>query len=323
MITVVEYNREKKETIVHENVKWREFEEVPERLYWWDISTPTLDDKDLLSERFHFHPLAIEDCIAEIHYPKIDFYETYLYLVVHGVDIDLSEKEGFAPKELDVFLGKNYLLTYHTKEMRSVSEILRRAGENSPIFEYGLDFVLYSILDVLMTNYIPVLESIEDQLDSVEEIIFDRPEQATLKDILSIKRTLMRLKKTIFPQREVINHLARNEYKFVQPKTQAYFRDVYDMLYRMAEMTESFRDVSTALVETYLSTVSNRMNQVVKVLTLITTIFLPLTLIAGIYGMNFEYMPELHWRYGYYFALGLMVVVAIGLIGMFKWKRWF
>jgi magnesium transporter len=245
-----------------------------------------------------------------------------LYLVVHGVDVDLSEKEGFAPKELDVFLGQNFLITYHKKEARSVSEVMRRCRENTPIFDYGLDFVLYSILDILVANYVPVLDSIEDQLEDVEEVIFDRPEQAALKDILALKRTLMRLKKTVFPQREVINHLARNEYQFVQPKTQAYFRDVYDMLYRMAEMIESFRDVSTAMVETYLSTVSNRMNEIMKVLTLFSTIFLPLGVIAGIYGMNFDYMPELHWKYGYPFALGLMLLVALTLIGYFKWKKW-
>jgi magnesium transporter len=322
MITVVEYNKEQKQITVHEHVNWKNFKTIPEHLYWWDLSTPTREENDLLSERFKFHPLAIEDCIAEIHYPKIDFYENYLYLVVHGVDVDLSEREGFAPKELDIFLGKDYLVTYHDKEARSVNEVLRRCKENTPIFEYGLDFVLYTILDILVANYVPVLESIEENLEEVEEIIFGNPEQAALKDILAIKRTLMRLKKTVFPQREVINHLARNEYEFVQPRTQAYFRDVYDMLYRMAEMTESFRDVSTAMVETYLSTVSNRMNQVMKVLTLITTIFLPLTLIAGIYGMNFQYMPELHWKYGYPFALGIMVIVAMSLVGFFKWKKW-
>lgn len=322
MITVVEYDKSQKKLTVHENVMAQQFNMDPEHLYWWDFYNPTPVENRALSDRFHFHPLAIEDCIADIHYPKIDFYETYLYLVVHGVDVDRSEKEGFAPKELDVFLGQNYLITYHKKAMRSTDEMMRRVKENSPVFDYGLDFVLYSILDILVANYVPVLDSIEDQLEEVEEIIFDNPEQAALKDILAVKRTLMRLKKTVFPQREVINHLARNEYQFVLPKTQAYFRDVYDMLYRMAEMIESFRDVSTAMVEIYLSTVSNRMNQIMKVLTLFSSIFLPLSFIAGIYGMNFDYMPELHWKYGYPFALGIMALVAAFLLGWFKWRKW-
>lgn len=322
MITVVEYDKPQKKLTIHENVTGPQFKMNEDHLYWWDFSTPSPEENRALSDQFHFHPLAVEDCVADIHYPKIDFYETYLYMVVHGVDVDLSEKQGFAPKELDIFLGQNFLITYHKKDARSVSEVMRRVKESSPIFEYGLDFVLYSILDILVANYVPVLDSIEDQLEGVEEIIFDRSEQAALKDILAVKRTLMRLKKTIFPQREVINHLARNEYQFVQPKTQAYFRDVYDMLYRMAEMIESFRDVSTAMVETYLSTVSNRMNEVMKVLTLFSTIFLPLGVIAGIYGMNFDYMPELHWKYGYPFALSLMLLVALSLIGYFKWKKW-
>ncbi|MCI0619374.1 magnesium/cobalt transporter CorA, partial [bacterium] len=194
--------------------------------------------------------------------------------------------------------------------------------EKVPLFEFGLDFVLYSIIDVMVVHYIPVLESIEEQLETYEEKIFEDPKPQILREILNLKRSVMRLKRTVFPQREVINHLARNEYEFVQKRTQAYFRDVYDHLYRMAEMTESFRDMSTAMVEAYLSTVSNRMNEIMKVLTTITTIFMPLTVITGIYGMNFEYLPELRWRYAYFVVLGIMVVVVLSLLSYFRKKRW-
>jgi len=322
MITIVEYHREQKQLTVHENADWRNFQSKPECLYWWDLNTPTEEEQTCLSEYFHFHPLAIEDCVADVHHPKVDYYETYLYLVIHGVDVDRTQIEGFAPKELDIFLGKNYLLTFHKKEARSVKEVLRRCRENTPIFEYGLDFVLYSVLDILVTNYMPVLETIEDDLDSCEEEVFSNPEPEVLRKILLMKRTLMTLKKTVFPQREVINHLARNEYEFVNVKTQVYFRDVYDMLYRMAEMTESFRDVTTALVETYLSTISNRLNEIMKILTLFATIFMPLTVLTGIYGMNFQHMPELRWAYGYYYILGLMGLVTFILVTYFKWKKW-
>lgn len=322
MITLVEFDPASKKLEVHENVNWRDVKPDPGILYWWDLNDPGPDEQTILSEFFHFHPLAIEDCISDIHYPKVDFYDTYLYLVIHGVDIDRTKVEGFAPKEIDIFLGQNYLLTFHRKDTRSVAEVLRRCKENTPIFEFGLDFVLYTLLDLLVSGYMPVLSSIEDELDQVEEKIFQKAEPESLRELLTLKRTLMRLKKTIFPQREVINHLSRNEYHFVQQRTQAYFRDVYDMLYRMAEMTESFRDVSTALVETYLSMVSNRMNEIMKVLTLAATIFGPLTVIGGIYGMNFQYMPELHWRYGYYFALGLMGVVTFSMITYFKYRDW-
>jgi magnesium transporter len=322
MITVVEYNKQQKKLTVHDNVDWKQFRSDPENLYWWDLSSPSEEESECLAGYFNFHPLAIEDCIADIHYPKIDFYETYLYLVVHGVDVDRSEVEGFSPKELDIFLSQTYLLTYHRKEARSIAEVLRRAKENSPIFDYGLDFVLYSILDILVTNYLPVLQDLEDQIDQAEDDLFEDPEPADLRKILTLKRTLMKLKKTVFPQREVMNHLARNEYQFITRKTQFYFRDVYDMLYRMAEMTESFRDVTTALVETYLSTVSNRLNEVMKALTLITTIFMPLTLITGIYGMNFENIPELHWKYGYFFVLGIMILLAGGFFTYFRHRKW-
>jgi magnesium transporter len=322
MITVVEYNQPTKEVTFHENVDWRKFKEKPDHLYWWDLFNIRNDDTLILSEKFHFHPLAIEDCIADVHYPKVDYYESYLYLVMHGVDLDASKEDGFAPKELDVFLSKQYLVTYHEKDSRSISEVKRRVQEKVPLFEFGLDFVLYSILDVMVVHYIPVLESIEEQLETYEEEIFEDPKPQILRQILNLKRAVMRLKRTVFPQREVINHLARNEYEFVQKRTQAYFRDVYDHLYRMAEMTESFRDMSTAMVEAYLSTVSNRMNGIMKVLTTITTIFMPLTVITGIYGMNFEHLPELKWRYGYFAVLGIMAVVAISLLTYFKRKRW-
>ncbi|MCI0414789.1 magnesium/cobalt transporter CorA [bacterium] len=322
MITVVEYDKKPKRLTVHENINWKEFQSDPENLYWWDLNEPTEEESECLAGYFNFHPLAVDDCLADIQYPKVDFYETYLYLLIHGVDVDRTRAEGFAPKELDIFLGPNYLVTFHKKETRSVSEVLRRCKENTPIFDYGIDFVLYTILDILVTNYLPVLEEIEDELDKTEQELFEDPKSTVLRRILNLKRTLLKLKKTIFPQREVMNHLARNEYQFITRKTQFYFRDVYDMLYRMAEMTESFRDVTTAMVETYLSTVSNRLNEVMKALTLITTIFMPLTVITGIYGMNFADMPELRWKYGYFVVLCVMVIVGGGLFSYFRHRKW-
>ena len=322
MITIIEYDKAEKSLIVHNNVEWREFQSDPANLYWWDLNAPTPEEAECLGGYFNFHPLAIEDCLADIHYPKVDFYETYLYLLIHGVDVDRTHAEGFAPKEIDIFLGQNYLLTFHRKETRSVSEVLRRCKENAPIFEYGLDFVLYTILDILVTNYLPVLEELEDEIDETEQELFADPDKDDLRRILNLKRTLLKLKKTIFPQREVMNHLARNEYQLISHKTQFYFRDVYDTLFRMSEMTESFRDITTAMVETYLSTVSNRLNEVMKVLTLITTVFMPLTVITGIYGMNFDFMPELRWKYGYFLVLGLMALIGGGLFTYFRRRRW-
>jgi magnesium transporter len=323
MITVVEYHPESKNQQIFESVDWRNFETKPDCLYWWDLDNPTPEETEVLSARFHFHVLAIQDCIAEIHHPKIDNYESYLYMVIHGVDPDLSKAEGFAPKELDIFLSKTYLVTYHNKLMRSIVEVMSRLKKNSPIFYHGTDFVLYSVLDVLINGYLPVFDELEDEQDRLEELIFRVPKPPLLRRILHTKRTLMLLKRTIFPQREVINHLARSESEIVQPRNQAYFRDEYDMLYRMAEMIESFRDVSTAQVEMYLSAVSNRMNEVMKVLTVAATIFGPLTVLTGIYGMNFKYMPELEWRYGYFMVLGLIVLISGSMIAYFKHKKWF
>src|SRR5262249_12678753 len=155
-------------------------QEQQDHLYWWDLDNATPEETACLSERFHFHPLAISDCVSDIHYPKVDFYGTYLYMVIHGVDADLSEIEGFAPKELDIFLGPGYLLTFHKKQMRSIDEVMRRCKEDSPIFAQGVDFVLYTILDMLVSNYLPVLEGIEDQLDGIEETVFNNPKPELL-----------------------------------------------------------------------------------------------------------------------------------------------
>lgn len=322
MLTIVEYSKQTKNQILIENVNWREFQMKADHLYWWDLSEPSPEEYACLVEVFHFHPLAIEDCLADIHLPKVDFYEQYLYLLMHGVDADVDPKEEFIPKELDVFLSPNYLVTFHKKKSSSIQEVLRRSREDSPIFDYGLDFVLYSIIDLMVSHYIPVMDTFEEKVDDLEVRLFEDPQPELLREIFAIKRNVMQLKKTVFPQREVINHLARSDYDYIQKRTQIYFRDVYDMLYRMAEMTESFRDLTTSMVEIYLSVISNRMNEVMKVLSVFATIFMTLTVITGIYGMNFDYMPELRWKYGYFVILGVMVAVALGLFQFFRKKKW-
>lgn len=322
MITIVEYNKQAKTHVILTGVNWREFKPKPDHLYWWDLNNSTREETSCLLDFFHFHPLAIQDCVADVHYPKLDFYETYIYLVIHGVDADRSTEEGFVPKELDVFLSQDFLVTYHKREMRSIAEVMQRLRDDSPMFDYGVDFILYEILNVLVNNYLPVLDDLEERQDVLEEKIFENPVPQLLHDILHIKKTLMALKRTMFPQREVTNHLARNEYGMVQTRTQAYYRDIYDSLYRMTEMIESFRDISMAQVELYLSTVSNRMNEIMKVLTIAATIFMPLTVITGVYGMNFVHMPELRWHYGYPYVLAIMALVSLTMIAYFRWKKW-
>jgi magnesium transporter len=180
MITIVDYDPETKHLTILEQVDWRKFEAKQNHLYWWDLEDASPEETAVLSQHFHFHPLAISDCIGDVHYPKVDFYGTYLYMVIHGVDADRSEIEGFVPKELDIFLGADYLLTYHKLPMRSIGEVHRRCKEDSPIFAQGTDFVLYTILDVLVSNYFPVLDGIEDQLDQIEEAVFDKPKPELL-----------------------------------------------------------------------------------------------------------------------------------------------
>jgi len=213
MITIVDYDRNQKTIQIHENVDWRKFVLNDHSLYWWDLFQATAEEAACLTQYFHFHPLAVEDCLADVHHPKVDFYDSYIYVIVHGVDSESIDEAGFIPNEIDMFLNHQCLVVYHKKPSRSIQELLRRCKENAPIFEYGIDFVMYSLIDLLVRNYEPVLDDLADEIDATEEDVFSHPEPNVLKNIFRLKRVLIRLRKTLSPQREVANHLARNEYQ--------------------------------------------------------------------------------------------------------------
>jgi magnesium transporter len=291
-------------------------------LTWIDLDLPTPDEARILSDVFAFHPLAIENCLGEVVHPKIDDYPDYLYIVVHGVvAVDLA-KEAFRTEELDIFLGPRYLVTHHQEPRRSIEEVRERCRKRPDLLGRGSDFLLHDLLDAVVEHYQPALEQIESEIDRVEERIFSDPSQETLNDILALKRDVLRLRRIIGPQKEAVNRLTRREFRLVSDAAIPYFRDVYDHLFRMQDLTEQYRDLITGAMEAYLSMVSNRLNTVMKALTAVSTVILPMSLIAGIYGMNFKRMPELEWPWGYPLALGLMAAVGLGLFAFFKTKRW-
>lgn len=291
-------------------------------LHWIDLEDPTVKEATILEDPFHFHPLAIEDCLAEVHHPKIDDYESYIFVIVHGIRFD-APNDQFITRELDIFLGKNYLITHHKGPMRSIGTLREQCSKNLvSSFPKGVDFLTHQILDLLFEHYFPNLDSIEDKVQLVQIEVFENPTRETLDRVFALKRDVLQLRRICAPQREIVNRLARGEFKSVSPRAAVYFRDIYDNLYRIVEASFSYQDIVQSLLDAYLSAVSNRLNETMKRLTVIGAIMAALTVITGVYGMNFEFMPELHWRFGYLFVWAVMGLVTGGLYYWFRKKDW-
>jgi len=291
-------------------------------LHWIDLEDPTVKEATILEDPFHFHPLAIEDCLAEVHHPKVDDYEAYVFVIVHGIRFD-APTDTFITRELDIFLGRNYLITHHKGPMRSINTLRELCNKNLvSSFPKGVDFLLHQILDLLFEHYFPNLDAIEDKVQLVQVEVFENPTRETLDRIFTLKKDVLQLRRICAPQREIVNRLARAEFKVISPRGAVYFRDIYDNLYRIVEASFSYQDIVQSLLDAYLSAVSNRLNETMKRLTVIGAIMAALTVITGVYGMNFEVMPELKWKFGYAFVWAMMFLVSFGLYYFFKKKDW-
>jgi magnesium transporter len=300
--------------------------ELPELLkdqqavIWVNMPQPTEVDEQILLDVFHFHPLTVEDCRENRHYPKVEEFPNYLYLIVHGVRADTSP-DHFNTIELDAFLGPNYVITYHHDDFRSIDNV-RQLIRNSPMAcQRGAAFLLHQILDQIVDYYSPVLDDFDERIAQLETDIFSlkSPNNSILEQIMDLKRGVLRLRRISAKQREVLLRMSRGEFPLIDVQMLPFYRDVHDHIVRVTDLAESYRDLISGSLEAYLSVVSNRMNEIMKVLTIFSAIMLPLTFIAGVYGMNFDNMPELHSRFGYYTVWGIMVVVAVGMLGLF-WK---
>jgi len=291
-------------------------------LLWVDMEDVTGEDAELLSNVFCFHTLAVEDCVSKnIHPPKIDDFEDYLFIIIHGINYH-SESDVVETTELALFLGKNYVVTSHDVPMRSVSSMLDRVRKDGPPMRRGTDFLAHDIIDALVDNIMPTIDGMDEKSDQLEAEALHEPKRETLMSIMQLKRSILALTRVILPQREIMNGLSRGDYPFISERAQIYYRNIYDHLVRIEMLTLGLRDMAESVLSTYLSSVSNRMNEVMKVLTLIATIFIPLTFVAGIYGMNFANMPELGWKYGYFIILIVMAVIGVSLAVYFKRRNW-
>jgi len=293
-----------------------------EGLLWVDIEDVTNEDAELLSNVFCFHPLAVEDCVSKnIHPPKIDDFEDYLFIIVHGINYYI-ESDVVETTELALFVGKTYVVTSHDVPMRSVSSMLERVRKDGRPMSRGVDFLAHDFIDALVDNIMPTIDEMNDKSATIEAEALQEPKRETLASIMQLKRCILALERVLSPQRGIVDRLSRGEYALIGERARIYYRNIYDHLLRIEMLTYNLRDMVESILSTYLSSVSNRMNEVMKVLTLIATIFIPLTFIAGIYGMNFANMPELQWRYGYFGILTVMAVIGVSLVVHFKRKSW-
>jgi magnesium transporter len=288
---------------------------------WVDLEAPTPEEGEILSRVFNFHPLAIEDCWHEPQNAKVDDYGDYLFIVVHGVRYDAAT-EDFITHELQVFLGPNYLVTFHSFHSRSVEAAQNYVRRSPHVMARGMDFMLHHILDRLIDNYFPKLEILEDKIEELEAAIFTEPRPELMSRIFELRRHVLHLKRVASQEREVFAAISRGAFPFVNERAQIYFKDIYDHVFRIVEIADNHRETMNIMLQAYLSTVSNKLNQTMRFLTLIATLMLPLTVITGVYGMNFEHMPELGWRYGYYLTLLGMALLAGGMLFYFRRRNW-
>ncbi len=298
---------------------------------WIDLENPTPEEtKFVLEDLFRFHPLSVEDCVMISPSPKVEEYQPkeedkfapYLFMVIHAVDY--SRKDGvFATNELNFFLGKNFLVTYHEGPLRSVSLTEERAVKGTMHIARAPDRVAYNLLDAIVDNYKPALEELSLEIAELEHEALQSPTKKTLGRILQVKKEVVHLRQIIGPQREVLARFARGEFKLIRAHLVPYYRDVYDALFHISERAQSYMDSLTGILQVYLNMSSNQTGEVIKLLTLFTIITTPMMLIGTWYGMNFEAMPELKWRYSYAGVAVLTVALTAGAYWYFRKKKWF
>ncbi len=293
-------------------------------LLWVDLCETTEDDGRLLADVFKFHRLAIEDCVeTQLHPPKIDDFDDHVFIIVHGINHVSGSTEVVETAELALFIGSNYVVTNHNSPLYSVEEVRLQVETSTRPMRRGPDYLAYWIIDALVDNILPTIDRMSEVADVVEEEALSSSHPATLQAIQRLKRSVRRIHRTLVPQRELLSRLSRGEFPLIRRETLVYFRDIYDQIVRIEDLNLSNRESADNAVTTYLSAVATRQNETMKVLAVVGAIFLPLTLLAGVYGMNFDYMPELHWRYSYFIVVGFMLMVIAGALVLF-WKRgWF
>jgi magnesium transporter len=322
-ITVIDYDEARLEEKEVERIEeCFPFKETP-TVTWINIDglhQPEVIEK--IGEHFSVHPLILEDIVNTGQRPKIEDLEGYLFVVLKMLYMDEKEEE-ISAEQVSLVLGANFVITFQERQGDVFDHVRERLRKNKGVVrKRGADHLAYALIDAVVDNYFVVLEKLSEKLEEIEAKVVKAPTPETLQIIHSMKREMIFLRKSVWPLREVVSALERGESALIKKKTHIYLRDVYDHTIQVMDTVESFRDTVSGMLETYLSSVSNRMNEVMKVLTIFASIFIPLTFVAGIYGMNFQHMPELGWRGGYFVVLSVMGAVGVSMLVYFRRKKW-
>jgi magnesium transporter len=296
----------------------------PKNLVTW-LNVEGSHQVEILEEignRLDIHPLALEDILDTSQRPKMEDYDQYLFIELNMLSW-VGNQLQIASDQVSLVLGDNYVVTFQEHERNIFDPVRKRLREGkSRLTGQGADYLAYSLIDAVVDHYFIVLENLGEQIEFLEEELVTDPDPGTLQSIHKLKRELIFLRKSVWPLREVIGVLERGESPLFQESSLIYLRDVYDHTIQIIETIETFRDMVSGMLDIYLSSISNRMNEVMKVLTIIATVFIPLSFIVGLYGMNFSYMPELQWKWGYFGVWGVIILVVVGMLTYFRRKKW-
>ncbi len=296
-----------------------------ENLVWIDLNKPTPEELQKIAEEFNFHHLAMEDASQQHQRPKVDAYDNFYFVVFYSLSI-ADDENKFKATEIDMFMGENFLVTIHYEDVPALKEANKRWMNNADQINRDIGVLLYSLLDTMVDNYFPVLDNLIDQVEELEDLIFEENkghQRNYIQTTLGIKRNLINMRRIAAPERDLLNVLTRRDSPIFSDKTNIYFQDVYDHLVRVTDSLDSYRDLLSGALDANLAVISNDLNKVMRTLTATSIILMTNALIAGIYGMNFENMPELKWEYGYFGVLALMVIITVSLYTFFKRKNWY
>lgn len=323
MIRALYFENEK---LINTNLPQEDFAAAllnPQALLWVDFQgEPPETSEPVLLEKFKFHPLAVEDAVHQTHIPKVDDWEQYLYIALIAMDYD-RDSGALETIELDAFLGLNYLVTHHDLPIHALERAWEACQKDERHRKSGADHFLYLLTEELTVDFMGTVEEVDEEIDTLEDVVFGNPDSETVQKVFSLKRSTIHLRRSLSPMREVLNKLARDDYNVIDSKDRIYFRDVYDHFVRLHDIAESLRDLVGGVLDTYLSVVNNRMNEVMKTLTTITTLFMPISFIASFFGMNF-FQPMSKtlqvWTTNPAYLITMLIFLATP-VGMYFWMR--
>lgn len=323
-ITVIDYDEGNlQEKVITEIQECFTFKDKP-TVTWINVDgIHKVEIPEKLGECYGFHPLIIEDILNSDQRPKMEDFGGYIYIVLKMLNLD-SRTNSIISEQISLILGPNFVISFQEGHEGDVFNPVRerlRTGKGK-IRKMGADYLAYSLIDSIVDNYFIILEKLGEKIESLEERLVTNPAGNVLREIHNLKREMLFLRKSVWPLREVISTMAKGESSLIHPSTGIYLRDIYDHTIHVIDTIETFRDMVSGMLDIYLSSISNRMNAVMKVLTIIATIFMPLTFLAGVYGMNFKYMPELEWKLGYPMIVLVMLIVALIMLFFFRKKKW-